>query len=61
MASKDKSYYYDVQMVNKNPTKYCKEIQKMLISYSYNIKSDDYIKKIINDKGKQRELNKLWF
>lgn len=59
MASKDKSYYYDVQMVNKKPSKYCKEIQKMLISYSYNIEPTNYTKKIINDKGKQRELNKL--
>ena len=26
MASKDKAYYYEVQMVNRNSIKYCKEI-----------------------------------
>ena len=46
-------------MVNRNSIKYCKEIQEMLISYSYNIKPTDYTKKFINDKGKVRELNKL--
>ena len=59
MARKDKSYYKDVQMVDKNVNKYCKEIQKMLLNYEYKIEAKDYTKKIINDKGKIRELNKL--
>ena len=58
MARKDKSYYKDVQMVDKNVNKYCKEIQKMLLNYEYKIEAKDYTKKFINDKGKIRELNK---
>lgn len=59
MARKDKAYYQEVQMVDKTPSYYCKQIQKMLLNHEYKIKPEDYTVKIINDKGKTRVLHKL--
>lgn len=59
MARKDKAYYQEVQMVDKTPSYYCKQIQKMLLNHEYKIKPEDYTIKIINDKGKTRVLHKL--
>lgn len=58
-ASKDKSFYKEVQMVNKDVDYYAKQIQDMLINKTYTIKPSDYnmFKKI--DKGKEREIFKL--
>lgn len=58
-ASKDKSFYKEVQMVNEDVDYYAKQIQDMLINKTYTIKPSDYnmFKKI--DKGKEREIFKL--
>lgn len=58
-ASRDKSYYKEVKMVNSDPDKYLKKIQDMLLSKTYYIGFEDYSCQIINDKGKDRTLMKL--
>lgn len=58
-AKKDKLFYKEVKMVDKNPNYYFKKIQNMLADGTYNIRPSDYtmFKKI--DKGKEREIYKL--
>lgn len=58
-ARKDKSFYREVKMVDKNPDYYFKQIQDMLINKTYRVDYIDYtmFKKI--DKGKEREIFKL--
>ncbi len=56
-ARKDKTYYKEVRMVDKNTDYYLNEIQKMLIDGSYKV--SEYTISILNDKGKERELMKL--
>lgn len=59
MAKKDKSYYREVKMVDKEPLLYLTRIQRMLQDKTYHIMPNDYSYQIINDKGKERELMKL--
>ena len=56
-ARKDKLYYREVKMIDKNPDFYLKQIQEMLINETYEV--SPYTVSIINDKGKDRELRKL--
>lgn len=56
-ASKDKSYYRDVKMVDSNPEYYLTQIQDMLRHGTYKV--SEYNVSIISDKGKERELMKL--
>ncbi|MGL5191314.1 MAG: reverse transcriptase domain-containing protein [Cetobacterium sp.] len=58
-ASKGKSKYKEVKMVNSNLDFYCNEIKSMLESGRYKLNESDYKHEIINDKGKQRDLYKL--
>lgn len=58
-AKKGKSHYKEVRMINKNPEKFLKNLEWMLVNEAYYVNSNDYkIEKII-DKGKERELKKL--
>ena len=59
MASKDKSFYKEVKMVNSDLDYYTKEIQSLLIDKTYNV--SEYRIQIINDKGKDRKLMKLQY
>lgn len=59
MAKKDKSYYNEVQMVDRNKDYYLKQIQDMLKNKTYSLTSDDYTMFKKNDKGKVREIYKL--
>ncbi|GFH93771.1 group II intron-encoded protein LtrA [Lachnospiraceae bacterium] len=56
-ARKDKLFYKEVKMVDQDPDKYLKEIQEMLLNDTYEV--SEYTVSIINDKGKERELEKL--
>ena len=56
-ARKDKSFYKDVRMVDKNEDYYLIKIQNMLKNKTYKISK--YTISIINDRGKERELFKL--
>ena len=56
-ARKDKSFYKEVKMVNKNEDYYLTEIQNMLKNKTYKV--SEYIISTINDRGKDRELFKL--
>lgn len=58
-ARKDKSWYKEVKMVDKNPEKYLREIQEMLTNHTYSLCLEDYSISIIKDKKKERELWKL--
>ena len=55
-ASKNKNHYEEVIKVNKNTDFYIQEIQRVLRSKSYEVKSTDYICRDIVDKGKERTL-----
>lgn len=57
MPEKDKLFYKEVKMVDQDPDKYLKEIQEMLLNDTYEV--SEYTVSIINDKGKERELEKL--
>ena len=56
-ARKDKLFYEEVQMVDSNPEYYLGLIQDMLVNGTYNV--SEYAVSIINDKGKERRLEKL--
>lgn len=56
-ARKNKTFYKEVKMVDKNPKYYCQEIQKMLIGKTYKVSSYEVFEKI--DKGKTRLISKL--
>ena len=56
-ARKDKLFYAEVKMVDSNPEYYFKQIQEMLVNYSYEV--GEYIVEIINEAGKERTLMKL--
>ncbi len=56
-ARRDKSYYREVKMVDRDPDKYLKKIQDMLLNQTYKVSK--YTISTINDKGKERELMKL--
>jgi hypothetical protein len=56
-ARKDKKFYKEVQMVDADPDYYLGRIRTMLLNGTYQV--SEYTKSIINDKGKERELNKL--
>lgn len=58
-ARKDKSWYREVQMVDKNPDYYLSKIREMMINWKYHINPNDYYVSIIRDKTKQREFWKL--
>lgn len=56
-ARKDKAYYKDVQMVNGDEDFYLNQIREMLMNGTYKV--SEYEIKVINDKGKERQLMKL--
>lgn len=56
-ARKDKLFYKEVKMVDQNLDECLKQIQEMLLNGTYNV--SDYTVSIINDKGKERRLEKL--
>ena len=56
-ARKDKAFYVDVRMVDKNPEFYLGKIQRMLLNKSYYVSK--YTVSILHDKGKDRELRKV--
>lgn len=56
-ARKDKLFYAEVKMVDSNPKYYFKQIQEMLVNYSYEV--GEYIVETINEAGKERVLMKL--
>ena len=56
-ARKDKLFYKEVKMVDKDPDYYLKQIQKMLKEKTYKV--SEYTISVINDKGKERMLMKL--
>ena len=56
-ARKDKLFYHDVKMVDRNPERHLKRIQKMLKNKTYRV--SPYIHKQISDRGKVREIDKL--
>lgn len=58
-ASRDKSYYKEVQEVNANLDFYVDKIHNELKNHTYKITPEDYSSEIINDKGKERQLDKL--
>lgn len=58
-AKKDKSFYKEVEEVDKNPEYHFKIIQEMLVNKTYTIAPDDYIMFTKMDKGKLREIYKL--
>lgn len=58
-ARKDKLFYSEVMMVDRNPDHYLLQIQTVLKEHSYTVKQSDYSVSTINDRGKQRELWKL--
>lgn len=56
-ARKDKLFYKEVKMVDQDPDFYLYQIQEMLINGTYEV--SEYTVSIINDKGKERQLEKL--
>lgn len=58
-ARKDKLFYQEVVMVDSDPEHYLTQIQKMLMTGTYEVKQEDYTVSVIHDKGKDRELWKL--
>ena len=56
-ARKDKTFYKEVQMVDKDESKYLGEIRRSLKDKEYKV--SPYSKLTINDKGKERVLHKL--
>ena len=58
-ARRDKSYYKEVQEVNSNLDFYVDKIHDELKNHTYTITPSDYTSEIINDKGKERQLDKL--
>lgn len=60
-ARKDKTFYGSVREVDDNLEKVAKEIQEMLVNETYEIKESDYSTEFINDKWKERRLDKLQY
>lgn len=58
-AKKDKLFYNEVKLVDKNPHYYFIQIQDMLINKAYSIAPSDYTMFEKIDKGKVREIYKL--
>ena len=58
-AKQGKSDYVEVQKINGNPEKYLMKLHRRLKNGDYKVRYEDYIKKNIIDKGKQREIMKL--
>lgn len=58
-ASKDKSFYKEVRMINKNPDYFFKRIRDMLLYKAYSISPEDYKQTEKVDKGKVRIIQKL--
>ena len=58
-AQKDKKYYREVKMVNRDLEHYIEAIHQSLVNKTYKITADDYEVSEIEDKGKVRELWKL--
>ena len=56
-ARKDKLFYKEVQMVDKDKEYYLNQIREMLINKTYKV--SEYETSVINDKGKERVLMKL--
>ena len=53
-ASRDKGHYQAVQMVNENPDYYFREIQKMLMTKTYQV--GEYKQKVIKEYNKKERL-----
>lgn len=58
-ARKDKAFYASVKEVDANLDEVAKQIQEMLINDTYEITANDYTSEVINDKWKERVLEKL--
>lgn len=56
-ARKDKSYYKEVRMVDRDPVFYMSQIREMLINGTYQV--SQYSIEVITDSGKERTLMKL--
>lgn len=56
-ARQDKRFYYDVKRIDKNPEKYCQQISEILLNGTYEV--SEYTEEIINERGKERLLQKL--
>lgn len=56
-ARKDKAFYVDVRMVDKDPERYLSKIREMLVHDTYEV--SEYSISVLHDKGKERELRKL--
>lgn len=56
-AREDKLFYKEVKMVDSDIDKYIGQIHEMLVNETYEV--SPYTTSVINDKGKERELNKL--
>lgn len=58
-SSRDKHHYKEVKEFEKEPDRLLKELQQSLINQTYSIPESHYTFKVMNDKGKERELMKL--
>lgn len=58
-SSRGKHHYIEVKEFEKDIDGNLQELRNSLLNQTYSIPSDDYTFKIINDKGKERELMKL--
>ena len=58
-AKKDKSYYTEVKMIDKNEEYYLEKIQDMLKNKTYNVSQADYKMFEKEDNGKVRQIFKL--
>lgn len=58
-ASKDKKYYKEVKIINKNETFYLMQIQKMLKNKTYKVSQNDYKTFKKKEGGKIRQIFKL--
>jgi RNA-directed DNA polymerase len=56
-ARRNKTFYQEVKMVDKNEEKYLKKLQEMLVSKTYKTSQYDIFTK--NDTGKEREIYRL--
>lgn len=56
-ARKDKLYYKEVRMVDKDPETYLRQIQEMLLNKTYEV--SPYAVSELKDRGKKRDLWKL--
>jgi len=58
-ARKDKLFYKEVKVIDKDEDYYLMQIQNMLLCKTYEVKSTDYKPFTKMDKGKEREIYKL--